>query len=292
MGKDKDMLTDAGIIIEDPGFLRTWSGYHNLEFLYTLRNKKNKDYLCSVLRKVGLDPALKRPVGKYSLGMRQRLALAQAIMEDPGILILDEPMNGLDKNGVREIRELLLKMKEENKLIILASHNREDIEVLCDEVYEMEGGVISKVKGERHRSKFLQKLAFGSYNKRIADKRTANDWLTKNTEMVDAYNRDKYCTFLFTVNGYQTLFDVLGFIQKKENIEKIPKNLPVYMIAGEEDPVGNYGKGVEKVFEEYRKCGIRDLELKLYEDDRHEILNELDRENVYLDVKNWILKHI
>lgn len=106
MGKDKDMLTDAGIIIEDPGFLRTWSGYHNLEFLYTLRNKKNKDYLCSVLRKVGLDPALKRPVGKYSLGMRQRLALAQAIMEDPGILILDEPMNGLDKNGVREIREL------------------------------------------------------------------------------------------------------------------------------------------------------------------------------------------
>ena len=76
--------------------------------------------------------------------MRQRLALAQAIMEDPGFLILDEPMNGLDKNGVREIRELLLKMKEENKLIILASHNREDIEVLCDEVYEMEGGVISK----------------------------------------------------------------------------------------------------------------------------------------------------
>ena len=117
MGKDKDMLTDAGIIIEDPGFLRTWSGYHNLEFLYTLRNKKNKDYLCSVLRKVGLDPALKRSVGKYSLGMRQRLALAQAIMEDPGILILDEPMNGLDKNGVREIRELLLKMKEENKLL-------------------------------------------------------------------------------------------------------------------------------------------------------------------------------
>ena len=95
-----------------------------------------------------MDPALKRSVGKYSLGMRQRLALAQAIMEDPGILILDEPMNGLDKNGVREIRELLLKMKEENKLIILASHNREDIEVLCDEVYEMEGGVISKVKDE------------------------------------------------------------------------------------------------------------------------------------------------
>ena len=145
MGKDKDMLNEAGVIIEEPGFLRTWSGYHNLEFLYTLRNKKNKKHLYSVLEEVGLDPRLKRPVGKYSLGMRQRLAIAQAIMEDPGILILDEPMNGLDKNGVKEIRELLLKMKEENKLIILASHNREDIDVLCDEVYEMEGGVLRRL---------------------------------------------------------------------------------------------------------------------------------------------------
>ena len=138
MGKDKDMLTEAGIIIEDPGFLRNWSAYHNLEFLYTIRNRPDKSYLHSVLTTVGLDPKLKRPVGKFSLGMRQRLALAQAIMEDPPILILDEPMNGLDKNGVAEIREFLLKMKNENRLIILASHNREDIEILCDEVYEME----------------------------------------------------------------------------------------------------------------------------------------------------------
>ena len=144
MGKHKDMLTEAGIIIEDPGFLRNWSAYHNLEFLYTIRNKKDKAYLYSVLKKVGLDPKMKRPVGKFSLGMRQRLAIAQAIMEDPGILILDEPMNGLDKNGVEEIRRLLLQMKQENKLIILASHNREDIDVLCDEVYEMEDGVLQK----------------------------------------------------------------------------------------------------------------------------------------------------
>lgn len=144
MGKEKDMLTEAGIIIEEPGFLRSQSAYRNLEFLYTIRNKKDKARLFSVLRQVGLDPGLKRPVGKYSLGMRQRFALAQAIMEDPAILILDEPMNGLDKNGVAEIRELLLKMKEENKLIILASHNREDIQILCDEVYEMEGGVLCR----------------------------------------------------------------------------------------------------------------------------------------------------
>lgn len=145
MGKEMDMLTEAGIIIEDPGFLRTWSGYHNLEFLYTLRNKKDKRHLYSVMEKVGLDPGMRRPVGKYSLGMRQRLAIAQAIMEDPGILILDEPMNGLDKKGVEEIRGLLLKMKEENKLIILASHNREDIQILCDEVYEMEEGRLRKL---------------------------------------------------------------------------------------------------------------------------------------------------
>ena len=146
MGKDKDMLTDAGIIIEDPGFLRTWSGYHNLEFLYTLRNKKNKDYLCSVLRKVGLDPALKRPVGKYSLGMRQRLAIAQAIMEKPDILILDEPLNGLDKTGAEEFRNLFLTMRNEGKLILIATHNKEDIDMLCDKVYEMDAGYLTELR--------------------------------------------------------------------------------------------------------------------------------------------------
>lgn len=140
MGKDLDMLSNAGIIIEEPGFLRRWSAYRNLEFLYMIRNKRDKTYLCSVLEKVGLDPELRRPMGKYSLGMRQRFAIAQAIMEDPEILILDEPMNGLDKNGVREMRELFLQMKEAGKLILLASHNKEDIEILCDEVYEMENG--------------------------------------------------------------------------------------------------------------------------------------------------------
>lgn len=142
LGKEVDMLTNAGIIIEEPGFLRKRSAYHNLEFLYTIRNKNDKKYLYSVLEKVGLNPSLKRSVGKYSLGMRQRLAIAQAIMEEPDILILDEPMNGLDKKGVQEMRELFLQMKIEGKTILLASHNREDIDVLCDKVYEMEEGVL------------------------------------------------------------------------------------------------------------------------------------------------------
>lgn len=150
MGKDMDMLTNAGVIIEEPAFLRGWNAYYNLSFLYTIRNKRNKNYLYSVLRKVGLDPQLRKPVGKYSLGMRQRLALAQAIMEDPDILILDEPMNGLDKKGVHEMRNLFLQMKTDHKLIVLASHNKEDIDFLCDEVYEMENGLLTRVSGANY----------------------------------------------------------------------------------------------------------------------------------------------
>ena len=144
IGKDLDILTDAGIIIEEPGFLKYWNGFQNLKFLYTIRNRNCKGHLFSILRKVGLDPNNKMPVGKYSLGMRQRLAIAQAIMEDPSVLLLDEPMNGLDKNGINEMRELFSQMRDEGKMILLASHNREDINILCDEVYEMVNGTLIK----------------------------------------------------------------------------------------------------------------------------------------------------
>ena len=138
IGKDMDYLQDAGVIIETPGFISYYSGLKNLKLLAGLNGKKDTAHLSRVMELCGLDPGLRLPVRKYSLGMRQRLGIAQAIMEDQKYLILDEPMNGLDKNGVAEIREFLLKMKNENRLIILASHNREDIEILCDEVYEME----------------------------------------------------------------------------------------------------------------------------------------------------------
>lgn len=148
MGKEKDMLTEAGVIIESPGFLRKKTAYQNLEYLWTLRNKMNRQHLMDVLEQVGLDGNSHKKVGKYSLGMRQRLALAQAVMEDPEILILDEPMNGLDKDGVRDMRKLLLDMKMKNKVILLASHNKEDIEILCDEVYEMDKGQLRKISPE------------------------------------------------------------------------------------------------------------------------------------------------
>lgn len=145
LGKDIDMIENAGILIEEPGFLRKSSGYNNLEFLYTIRNKPNKEHVKQVMRTVGLDPELKRNVGKYSLGMRQRLAIAQAIMEDPDILILDEPLNGLDKKGMEEMRELFLQMRQKGKTILLASHSREDIKRLCDYVYEIDHGELKQI---------------------------------------------------------------------------------------------------------------------------------------------------
>lgn len=146
IGKDLDMLTSAGAIIEEPSFLKNKSAYQNLLFLYRLRNKPDKDHIKKTLEMVGLDPELKRHVGKFSLGMKQRLAIAQATMEDPEILILDEPMNGLDKNGIQQMRELFLELKKKGKTILLASHNKEDIAVLCDEVYEMDKGVLTQVR--------------------------------------------------------------------------------------------------------------------------------------------------
>lgn len=146
MKKDIDMLTEAGIIIEEPSFLRNYSGYRNLDFLYRLRNKRDKKHICEIMDKVGLDPNSKKHVCNYSLGMRQRLAIAQAIMEDQPILILDEPMNGLDKKGVLEMRSFFESLKKDGKTIILASHNKEDIDVLCDEVYEMDTGILSRIK--------------------------------------------------------------------------------------------------------------------------------------------------
>lgn len=142
VGRDVDMPEDIGAIIEAPGFLPNYSGYKNLRFLANIRRKVGKEEILNVLKTVGLDPESRKHVGKYSLGMRQRLGIAQAIMEDPEILILDEPMNGLDNAGVQDIRALLLELKAQGKTILLASHNHEDIAALCDTVHEMDGGVL------------------------------------------------------------------------------------------------------------------------------------------------------
>lgn len=146
VGRDMDFPPDMGIIIETPGFLPMLSGYKNLELLASLRRKIDKETIRHAILQVGLDPDSSKPVGKYSLGMRQRLGIAQAIMEDPSILILDEPFNGLDKYGVREMRELILWLRDKKKTILLASHNQVDIDELCDTVCEMDAGVMTMVR--------------------------------------------------------------------------------------------------------------------------------------------------
>lgn len=145
IGIEIDFPQSIGVIIETPGFLTNLSGFRNLEILADLRGKITKNQIQNAIRKAGLDPTLKKAVAKYSLGMRQRLGIAQAIMEDPELLILDEPFNGLDKYGVQDIRELILGLKGHGKTIILASHNSEDIRLLCDTVFQMDGGRIQEL---------------------------------------------------------------------------------------------------------------------------------------------------
>ena len=131
-----------GAIIEEPGFLSQYSGRKNLELLASISGKKSLNYQ-KILEMVGLLEAADKKVGKYSMGMKQRLGIAQAIMEDQNIIILEEPMNGLDNAGVEEMRKLFLNLREQGKTILLASHNRDDIEMLCDVVYEMDHGILS-----------------------------------------------------------------------------------------------------------------------------------------------------
>ncbi|NLB40948.1 MAG: ATP-binding cassette domain-containing protein [Clostridiales bacterium] len=146
VGKDMDFPEDMGIIIETPGFLPNVSGMKNLQILASLKQKIDKEAIWDTIRKVGLDPDMKKPVGKYSLGMRQRLGIAQAIMENPSLLILDEPLSGLDKVGVAEMRSLIKGLREQGKTIILASHNQADIDELCDTVCEMDAGILTIVR--------------------------------------------------------------------------------------------------------------------------------------------------
>lgn len=138
--------SNIGAIIETPGFLPTQSGFKNLQYLASIRCKIGDEEIKSAMKKVNLNPDDKKHVGKYSLGMRQRLGLAQAIMENPDLLILDEPMNGLDKDGVADMRQYLLDLKEQGKTILIASHSAEDIDVLCDTVCEMDKGNLKKVR--------------------------------------------------------------------------------------------------------------------------------------------------
>lgn len=146
IGKDIEMPSDCGAMIENPGFLPQYSAYRNLQFLANLSGRASKDEVREAIALVGLDPTSNKHVKKYSLGMRQRLAIAQAIMEKPHLFILDEPLSGLDKKGLAEMRTLFLDYKDQGKTMVIASHSTEDIDILCDSVHEMDEGCVTRVR--------------------------------------------------------------------------------------------------------------------------------------------------
>lgn len=146
VGKDTDFAQKTGVILETPGFLPNYSGIKNLLLLASISGKVTKETVILTLEKMGLDPSIKKKVKKYSLGMRQRLGIAQAIMEEPDYLILDEPLNGLDEQWSERVRDLLKQMKNAGKTILLASHNASDIKSLCDEVYTIVAGKLVKLQ--------------------------------------------------------------------------------------------------------------------------------------------------
>lgn len=144
--------------------------------------------------------------------------------------------------------------------------------------------VIGAFRGDRHRSKLLKTIAFGSYTKRCPKGCSPSAWISRDEALVARYDADPFCNYKFTVRGYIDLFTLLGGVSGKAWANTIPKDLPILLTAGEEDPVGGYGKGVREVHRRLCTAGVRDVTLKLYPEDRHEILNEFDRETVYADL--------
>lgn len=159
---------------------------------------------------------------------------------------------------------------------------------LCRAVAAVQGLFLS----EKHVAKMIDHMAFGSYNKRIQPLRTSVDWLSRNEQNVDAYIADPLCGFTFTVNGFRTLFTLLDRLNQEENLKKMPADLPVFFIAGQEDPVGAYGQGVKKAYADFEHAGLTRLSMKLYPNDRHELLNETDRQQVYEEVFAWLMERI
>ena len=152
--------------------------------------------------------------------------------------------------------------------------------------------LLKKVKGAHYRSQLLSDLGFGSYNKQFAPTKTTHDWLSRDNFSNEAYLLDPYCTFLFTLNGYETLLRTFRFIGDESHIKQIPKDLPLFFVAGKEDPVGVNGKVVQQIYDLYTKLGLHTTELKLYENDRHELLHELDSTTVFRDIYNWLDTYI
>lgn len=152
----------------------------------------------------------------------------------------------------------------------------------------MTASLTAKIKGERYRSPLLQKLSFGNYNKDFEPHKSEFDWLSSDEEVVKAYEAEPKCSFVFTASAFKDLFKLLNLVSKSSWADSIEKDMPILLTAGDKDPVGNNGKGVEKVFKRLKKAGVEDVSIRLYENGRHEILNEVNKQEVYLDISNWL----
>ena len=146
--------------------------------------------------------------------------------------------------------------------------------------------------GSGHVSRLLDRLAFGGYGKGITDRRTAFDWLSRDRERVDRYIADPMCGFTFTVNGFGALFELVLRLYSPENLAAVPRELPVFMVSGDADPVGDYGKGVRRAYDSLVAAGLTDIRLKLYPGGRHELLNETNRSQVMQDICRWVEENV
>ena len=161
IGYEVEFPKATGALIDRPGFLPSSSGYRNLELLAGIRGVASATKITETLSLVGLDPHDKKPVGTYSTGMRQRLGFAQAIMEDPDLLILDEPTNGLDFDGQREIYGHLVELRKAGKTILITSHNRDELRILCDRIFIMQSGRLQLASEESETEWTKVKTAVG-----------------------------------------------------------------------------------------------------------------------------------
>ena len=183
------------------------------------------------------------------------------------------------------LRQYLIKYSEGlSGAVIMGTgyHSRPELvlgQVLCK--------VIASVRGWKYRSRLVNMIGFGGFNRRFHPCETDKDWLTTDREKRDAYINDPYCGFIFTVNGYYHMFEGMKYLEKRKNIDKIRKDLPLLLVSGADDPVGAFGRGVRKVYKEYKDAGMS-IELRLYDGDRHEILNETDRAQVKEDCFVWL----
>ena len=188
------------------------------------------------------------------------------------------------------VRRYLMECGEEMDGAILMGTGHHSSKEVC--MGRIVNKCISLIKGERYRSKILNRILFGAYNRRIENKTGKSDWVTSDEKKRTEYDNDKRCGFIFTMNGIEALLSTLHYIVKPENIEKMPTNIKMMVLSGNDDPVGNYGEGVKKMYQEYVRHGISDISIKLYDECRHELLNEKIKDVVYKDIFDWIDEHV